>query len=79
MATPVFSERELANIQTTRKVCGNCNGRGRVVSEMPVRFAVKNYSCGYATFLIRCSFCGGVGTIEAKPITDGKMAASGGA
>jgi RecJ-like exonuclease len=74
--TPVFSEREVANIQATRKVCGNCRGNGKVIAEIPTRFAIKNYSCGYATFHIPCSFCHGTGAIEPK--ADGKMAASGG-
>jgi RecJ-like exonuclease len=76
--TPVFSEREIANIQSTRKVCGNCEGRGKVIAQIPTRFAIKNYANGYATYLIRCAFCNGTGSVEPKPV-DGKMAASGGA
>jgi hypothetical protein len=76
--TPVFSEREIANIRSTRKLCGNCHGRRRVVAEIPVRFAVKNYPCKYATFYITCSICDGLGTVPATPVSDGKLAASGG-
>lgn len=75
--TPVFSEREITNIQATRQICGNCHGRRKVVAEIPVRFAVKNYACQYATFLVRCSICDGVGTVPVKPITSGKAAAGG--
>jgi hypothetical protein len=75
---PVFSEREITNIQSTKKVCGNCEGRGKVIAEIPTRFAIKNYANGYATYLIRCAFCGGSGTIEPNPVSDGKLAAAGG-
>lgn len=75
--TPVFSEREIANIRSTKKVCGNCEGRGKVVEAIPTRFARKNYINGFATYLMRCAFCGGTGAVE--PVADGKMAASGGA
>ncbi len=58
--------------------CGNCKGRGRVIAEIPVRFAIKNYACQYATFYVRCSICAGTGKAQPKPIADGKMAAAGG-
>lgn len=76
-STPVFSEREVGHILATRKVCGNCKGRGKVVAEIPTRFARKNYPNGFATFLIKCSFCGGTGTTE-PTVADAKTAAAGG-
>jgi RecJ-like exonuclease len=76
MATPVFSEREISNIRSTRKLCGNCHGRGSTVEQIPTRFARQNYTNGFATYLVRCTFCNGAGTVQ--PVSDGKMAASGG-
>jgi hypothetical protein len=74
--TPVFSEREDSNLKATRKTCGHCGGSGKVVAEIPTRFAVKNYACGYATYLVRCSECNGYGTLE-PPTPSGKLAAAG--
>lgn len=76
LMSPVFSEREIANIRSTKRVCGNCEGRGKVIESIPTRFAIRNYADGIATYWVRCAFCGGTGAIE--PVADGKMAASGG-
>lgn len=74
--TPVFSDREVANLRATKKVCGNCEGRGKVIQEIPSQFARRNYANGVATYLVRCAFCGGSGVAES--VSDGKTAACGG-
>lgn len=76
--SPTFSEREVANLRLTRKVCGHCHGKGKVVENIPTAFARRNYPGGTASYLVTCNFCGGTGSIDPTPVADGKMAAAGG-
>jgi RecJ-like exonuclease len=76
---PIFSGREVANIRLTRKVCGHCHGKGKVIEKIYSAFARRNYVNQYETQLMTCNFCGGIGSIDPTPVADGKMAAAGGA
>lgn len=64
------------SVSPSLKVCGNCQGRGKIVENVPSAFARRNYPNGVASYQVRCPFCAGTGVFE--PVSDGKTAAGGG-